>query len=60
MKLRVRLAVVLLAGVALVAVAEPAVGRPPPLVQPRETPAERIARETIAALRAEAQGGINT
>jgi hypothetical protein len=59
-KLRVLLAAVLLAGVALVAVAEPAVGRPPPLVQPRETPAERIARETIAVIRAEEQVGITT
>jgi galactose oxidase-like protein len=59
-KLRILLAAVLLAGVALVAVAEPAVGRPPPLVQPRETPAERIARETIAAIRAEEQAGITT
>jgi hypothetical protein len=51
--LRIGLAA-LLAGVALVVVAGPAAGRP------RETPAERIARETVAAVRASEQAELTT
>jgi Domain of unknown function (DUF1929) len=51
---RVLLVGVLLAGVALVAAAEPAAG------WPRETEAERIARETVAAVRASEQAGLTT
>jgi hypothetical protein len=53
-QVRLGLAAVLLAGVALVAAAEPAAGRP------GETPAERIARETVAAVRASEQAGLTT
>jgi hypothetical protein len=53
---RVRMLLVgaLLAGVALGAAAEPAAGRP------RETDAERIARETVAAVRASERAGLTT
>ena len=54
MQVRIVLAGVLLAGVTLIAVAEPAAGRP------RETEAERIARETVAAVRASEQAGLTT
>ena len=53
MRMRIGLAA-LLAGVALVVVAGPAAGRP------RETPAERIARETIAAVRASERAELTT
>jgi hypothetical protein len=54
------LATALLAGVALVTVAVPAAGQPPGTVPAGETEAERIARETIAAVRASEQGALNT
>jgi hypothetical protein len=53
-RVRMLLAGVLLAGTALVAGAEPAAGRP------GETPAERIARETVAAVRASERAGLTT
>ena len=54
MRVRMLLVGVLLAGAALVAAAEPVAGRP------RETEAERIARETIAAVRASERAGLTT
>ena len=54
MQVRILLAGVLLAGMALVAGAEPAAARP------GETPAERIARETVAAVRASERAGLTT
>jgi hypothetical protein len=54
------LATALLVGVALVTVAVPAAGQPPGTVPAGETEAERIARETIAAVRASEQGALNT
>ena len=54
MQVRILLVGVLLAGVALVAAAGPVAGRP------RETEAERIARETIAAVRASERAGLTT
>ncbi|HKP98868.1 MAG TPA: galactose oxidase early set domain-containing protein [Actinomycetes bacterium] len=54
MRLRILLVGVLFAGGALVAVAEPAAGRP------AETPAERIARETVAAVRASERARLTT
>ena len=54
MRMRILLVGGLLAGVALVAAAEPAAGRP------RETEAERIARETVAAVRASERAGLTT
>jgi hypothetical protein len=53
-QVRILLAGVLLAGMALVAGAEPAAGRP------GETPAERIARETIQAVRASERAQLTT
>jgi len=53
-RMRILLVGGLLAGVALVAAAEPAAGRP------RETEAERIARETVAAVRASERAGLTT
>src|SRR6186997_1215568 len=53
-QVRILLAGVLLAGVTLVAGAEPAAGRP------GETPAERIARETKEAVRASEQAALTT
>jgi hypothetical protein len=53
-QVRILLVGVLLAGVALVAAAGPVAGRP------RETEAERIARETIAAVRASERAGLTT
>jgi Domain of unknown function (DUF1929) len=54
MRVRILLAGVLLAGATLVAAAEPAAGRP------RETEAQRISRETRAAIRASEQAALNT
>jgi hypothetical protein len=59
-KVRSVLVTMLLAGVALVTVAMPAAGQPTGPVPRRETEAERIARETIAAVRASEQGGLTT
>ena len=59
-KVRSVLVTMLLAGVALVTVAVPAAGQPTGPVPRRETEAERIARETIAAVRASEQGGLTT
>jgi hypothetical protein len=54
-KVRSVLTTALLAGVALLMLPVPAAGQPP-----GETEAERIARETIAAVRASEQGGLST
>jgi hypothetical protein len=59
-KVRLVLAVALLAGVALIAPPEPAAGRTRATGPPRETEAQRIARETIAAVRASEQGRLTT
>jgi len=59
-KVRLVLATALLAGVALVTVAVPAAGQQQGMVPPGETEAERIARETIAAVRASEQATLIT
>jgi Domain of unknown function (DUF1929) len=59
-KVRSLVATALVAGVALVMVPVSAAAQSPQPGPPRETEAERIARETIAAIRAEEQVGITT
>lgn len=60
MKVRSLLAMALLAGVAVLTIPGPVAGQPPGTVQRRETEAGRIARETIAAVRASEQAGFTT
>ena len=60
MKMRSAVAAALLAGVALLTVPGPAAGRPPRWVSPGETEAERIARETVAAVRASELAALDT
>jgi hypothetical protein len=57
-KVRFLVAAALLAGAVLVTVPVPAAGQTAGPARPRETEAERIARETIAAVRAEEPGGL--
>jgi hypothetical protein len=59
-KVRSVLATALLAGAAVLMLPVPAAGQPPGRAPPGETEAERIARETIAAVRASEQGRLNT
>jgi Domain of unknown function (DUF1929) len=59
-KLRLRMAMAVLAGMALVTVPMSAAGRQPGTEPPTETEAERIVRETVAAVRASEQGRLTT
>jgi hypothetical protein len=59
-KVRLPVAMALLAGVALLTVPVSGAARPRGTVPPRETEAQRIARETIAAVRASEQGALKT
>jgi hypothetical protein len=59
-QLRLMLATALLAGVALLTLPVPAAGQTTGTAPPGETQAQRIARETIAAVRASEQGALDT
>jgi hypothetical protein len=59
-KVRLPVAMALLAGVALLTVPVPAAGQTTGTVPPGETEAQRIARETVAAVRASEQGALKT
>jgi hypothetical protein len=59
-KVRSLLATALLAGVALLMPMVPAAGQPRGTLPPGETEAERIARETIAAIQASERGALST
>jgi hypothetical protein len=60
MRVRSVLATALLAGVALVTLPAPAAGGSRGTAAPGETEAERIARETIAAVQASERAALNT
>ena len=60
MKVRLPVVMALLAGVALLTVPGSGAGQPQGTRPPPETEAQRIARETIAAVRASEQGTLNT
>jgi Domain of unknown function (DUF1929) len=60
LKVRSVLATALLAGVALLTLPVPAAGQPSGTLPRRETEAERIARETVAAARASERGALTT
>jgi hypothetical protein len=59
-QVRLPVAMALLAGVALLTVPASGADQTRGMVPPRETEAQRIARETIAAVRASEQGTLNT
>jgi hypothetical protein len=59
-QVRIVLAAAVLAAVALAVGAEPTAGQPPGTTPPPETEAQRIARETIAAVRASEQAKLST